>query len=141
MGVKSNCKDVVNQLQKVPALIEQQLLLQLDIVGNKAVSIVRATKNYQDQTGNLSASIGYGVVCRGKLVSSGGFGIGKGAEHGRQALLDCASLLKQDTGVIIVAGEEYAVYVERKGFVVLDVARVRMDNLLQEALQNIEIKL
>ena len=80
-----------------------------------AVERARASKTYQDQTGNLTASIGYGVIKSGQIISSGGFGGGEGGARGRAALeTHAAEIGRGKYGLIIVAGMEYASYVEKR---------------------------
>lgn len=142
MGIRHNCGAVVKQLQSLPQLLEQQLLSALNNAGREAVEIARATKNYQDQTGNLTASIGYGIVKDGQIISSGGFGGGEGGSQGRKALHQHATeVSKKELALVIVAGMDYAIYVERKGFMVLDGARLRLDNILEQELTKMKIEL
>ena len=87
---------------------------------------------YNDVTGRLTASIGWGVVVGGQIVREGGFGSGEGGNEGREALRRAAAEVNSDFPTLIaVAGMRYALYVELSGHVVLDGARMRMDDIVQ----------
>ena len=142
MGIKHNCGAAIKQLQSLPQFMEQQLLSALDNAGREAVEIARATKTFKDQSGNLSDSTGYGIVKKGQIVSSGGFGGGEGGSQGRKALKEhAAEVGKTEVALVVVAGMDYAIYVERKGFMVLDGARLRLDNILEQELAKMKIEL
>ncbi len=142
MGVTSNCKDVIKLLSVFPERIEENIVPLLEEAGMRAVERARASKTYQDQTGNLTSSIGYGVVKSGQVIQSGGFGDGEGGARGRAALEDhAAEIGKGKYGLIIVAGMEYASYVERTGHVVLDGARLNLDSIVNEVLSQMKITL
>lgn len=88
-------------------------------VGENVVKGIRNgdLSNWQDDSGNLRSSIGY-VVCRnGRIVKSSNFntvlnGV-EGSAKGRKLSEQLASTYSNyDFALIIVAGEEYAVYVE-----------------------------
>lgn len=87
--------------------------------GDKVVNGIRSGEmsNWNDVSGSLRSSVGY-VVCRkGRIVRSSDFdtvldgaeGSGKGRELSRKLANDYAYY---DFALIVVAGEEYAVYVE-----------------------------
>ncbi len=142
MGVKHNCKEVIKLLSAFPEKIERNLLPVLDQAGERAVEIAKASKTYKDQTGNLTASIGYGVVVGGQVVSSGGFGSGEGGDTGRAVLAERATAIgRGQYGLIIVAGMEYASYVERTGHVVLDGAKLSLEDIVNELLSQMHIVL
>lgn len=82
---------------------------------------------YQDQTNILRSSIGYVVYERGEKVTeyfatagSGLKGSGtEGIERGKQAANEAAREYPNDIVGVIVAGADYALYVESKGYDVL----------------------
>lgn len=142
MGVKSNCKDVVRLLSVFPERLERNIVPLLDKAGAIAVDKAKSSKTYKDQTGNLTASIGYGVVVGGQVVSSGGFGSGEGGSQGRATLQERAAAIgKGSYGLILVAGMKYATYVERSGHVVLDGAILNIDKIVNGVLSQINIDL
>ena len=69
------------------------------------------------------------------IISTGG---GEGGDEGRKALHDAAQMLSVYSPTLIVtAGMRYAFYVERKGYVVLDGARMRMDEIVQSLISTL----
>lgn len=78
-------------------------------------------RTYTDQTGNLTNSIGYVIVFDGKVEYMGGFvGNGdEGAEKGMQLADEIAKKDGKGISIIIVAGMNYAAYVEAKGYNVI----------------------
>jgi len=102
-------------------------------IGEQLCDEARATKTYTDQTGRLTASIGYGIVVNGSIVRTGGFGGGEGEAEGLATLQRAASEVSGNSPtLIIVAGMHYAIYVERKGFAVLDGARFKLPDIAEE---------
>jgi len=98
--------------------------------------------NWMDVSGSLRSSIG-GVVCsRGHIVKMFGFeavlnGSG-GADKGREMARSLAAEYSMyDNVLIIVAGEEYAVYVEAvDGKVVLSAAYLYIEKQMPALLRN-----
>lgn len=136
MGIVSTLQAMHTRLEKVKDTIYLAIPKALEKAGKEIVQDARDSKTYKDRTGNLTASMGYGVYQYGKECSIGGFGGGKGEEQGRIELEQRAKELSHlPFCLIIVAGMEYAVYVERCGYVVLDHARLMSDSIIQDALQ------
>lgn len=69
-----------------------------------------------DQSGNLRSSIGYVVVYNGRIVNTSGFtpvkGGADGAAEGRSLAEKLAKNYKRGYALIVVAGMNYAAYVE-----------------------------
>lgn len=129
--VESLARDVVERVRNIT--IEA-----LADAGERAVSLCKSSKTYKDDTGSLTASIGFGVVKDGNLVRVGGFGGGTGGSRG-MAFLDSVRGDVRD-GLIIVAGMEYALYVERKGYVVLDGGTLRVAQDIANYLRDVWLK-
>ena len=120
--------------------LDNKVLLALQTAGEHAVRIARSTKTYKDNTGNLSASIGYGIYYYGKNISTGGFGSGVGGQVGEKRLAEVASSHTDKPYVlIVVAGMHYALYVERSGYVVLDYADLQLDSIIREETNKINV--
>lgn len=102
---------ITNKMQNV----KQVLYTTLARVGELAVNEARANGSYMDRTGNLRSSIGYIVVDNGNVVNVGEFNVVKGGEQGARGGEEFArSLVNEISGIglIVVAGMNYAVYVE-----------------------------
>ena len=139
MGIAVNgLSELAAKLRAMPQKVEAQVIAIFSKAGKMAVDEARATKTYQDRTYALTASFGYGVVKDGIIVESGGFGSGEGGESGRAYLQELASDVS-GLGLIVVAGRDYAVYVERHGFVVLDGGTLGLESEIVEMLNEIDI--
>lgn len=94
--------------------------------GEQIVNKVRdgnKPKSYKDQTGNLRSSTGYILSYNGKVISKSSFASvlngGKGSKEGEGFARRLATQYDKGFVLIVVAGMEYAVYVEDKGYDVL----------------------
>jgi len=109
------------------AAIEEAMLPKLIQIGQRAVDIARkkmGAKPYQDQTGNLRSSTGFVVYLDGKEVhrdfklSTAGTdkftGLTIGQQHAEEEMRDA-----EGWGMILVAGMEYASWVENRGYDVI----------------------
>ena len=132
MGMSCDISGAVRLINSMPDRARMKAVDFLAAAGDRFCEVARATKTYNDVTGRLTASIGYGVVVGGQIVREGGFGSGEGGDEGRKSLYDAAQMLSNTSPTLIVtAGMRYALYVERSGHVVLDGARMRMDDIVQ----------
>ena len=125
--------DAFSALDNLSVMVQRAAPDFLVEVGERFCQEARATKTYRDVTGKLTASIGYGVVVNGTVTHIGGFGGGEGEAEGIATLKRAASEIdSENTTLVVVAGMHYAVYVERKGFVVLDGARFKFGEIAEE---------
>jgi hypothetical protein len=141
MGIKvTGIKEAKERLRLFKQQADEAVLRALDSTGQRLVEIALSTKQYQNRTGNLSASMGYGVYHNGNEYSTGGFGGGEGESRGREALEQVrAQYAHSKFALIVVAGMEYAAAVERKGYVVLDGALLRSDSVLADEMSKIKL--
>lgn len=89
-------------------------------IGLSAVNTIRQNHAYKDQTGCLTSSVGCAVVVEGEIMQISGFEAIKptgeqGAQEGRNYVQSLASQFPQGITLIVVAGMNYAAYVERRG--------------------------
>lgn len=104
--------------------VELELLRRLQYIGEHAVNEARQHHAYKDQTGNLTSSIGYAIFKDGKLWYISKFnqkynskkkksieGTLEGANYARSL----ASQYPQGITLVVVAGMNYAAYVESRG--------------------------
>jgi hypothetical protein len=129
MGIepKFNIDDLFNDLgRKINAILEgvieamQKTCLEIT---NKAKQL----DTYQDQTNNLRSSIGYVVYNNGEKVAehftqtgAGSQGTGTtGIAKGKKVAEEAAKEFPNDLVGVVVAGEDYALYVESKGYDVI----------------------
>lgn len=120
-----NLPDRVQQyLVACVAVTNEVVYKWLAFIGEQCVNRVRdrsAEESWNDQTGNLRSSIGYIIARDGQILTQGGFkptetksGNGaQGQKDGQTYATDLVSSLSRSRMVlIVVAGMEYAVYVE-----------------------------
>jgi hypothetical protein len=131
------------QKQIIPAVIEQ-----LEAVCIDTVAEARRLDTYTDRTGNLRSSIGFVIYHDGQKVKESFInkagpeakeGDGqKGADKG--ASIANAAAQSWPTGIVavIVAGMDYALFVESKGYDVITGTTKQLGQLLQERLQDIK---
>lgn len=114
----------------------------LDYVGLECVKEARIAGKYTDRTGNLRSSTGYAVVYNGRIVKQSNFEKVKqtateGAATGKKLIRQLASSYADGLVLILVAGMDYAVHVEARGYNVLnsaeDLARRLVPEMLREA--------
>lgn len=97
--------------------------------------------SWNDQSGALRSSIGCGVVCSGQIIKTFGFksvlNDQTGAVEGKAYLAKLAQQwARYACALIIVAGKEYAVYVEAiDGKVVLSSARLRAKHIMVDRIK------
>lgn len=105
-------------------------------IGEACVTEARVNGNYTDRTGNLRSSIGYVVAYLGSVVASSSFApvacATEGPDAGRALAEMVASQYPQGLVLVLVAGMDYAVYVQDKGYNVLDSAEILADKLVSQ---------
>lgn len=100
--------------------VEKATLFQLQYLGEQLVTYAKDQHNYTDRTGNLTNSIAYAVVKEGKIVSYGGENQpGEGADTALKVATDYAASVPNTFSLIVVAGMNYAAFVEAKGYNVI----------------------
>ena len=129
MGVepKFNLDDVFSDIGDkltavLDAVVEAMQKTCLEITSN-----AKQLNTYQDQTNNLRSSIGYVVYNNGVKIAedfsqSGAGTKGGGAtgiEKGKKVAEEAAKEFPNDIVGVVVAGENYALYVESKGYDVI----------------------
>ena len=130
-------KAIRAQIQDAVGKYRQLLIRQLFVVGEKCVNDARLLGSYQDQTGNLRGSVGYGVIDNGNILTVAGFhqvlNGTNGPQNGKEYL---DALLKENKvngpTLIVVAGMNYAKFVADRGYNVLDSAEILAEKLIRE---------
>lgn len=110
--------DVEAYLQDQLAKREKSIIETLNFVGIQCVNNAKdiSIGNYIDQTGNLRSSIGYAIIQNGVVVNQSRFEQVKdgkeGKKEGAELLSDLIGKNTQGIVLIVVAGMNYAAYVE-----------------------------
>ena len=128
--------------------INDALLMELQAIGEKVVNHARDLKppiSFTDQTGNLRSSIGYGIYINGKPITknfkdaSGPKGNkGQGRRKGEKFANSIARKLPKGISLVVVAGMEYAYYVEANNRDVLTSAERLAKELVPEMLKQLK---
>lgn len=146
MAIKRNFSDryISDYINAQIELKVQQMLETLMYIGNEVVTIARTSHKYKDQTGNLTSSIGYCVLRNGRSVSESMFEVvkngQKGADRGRNFLAELADKHSDGIALIVVAGMEYAVYVNAKGLDVLDSAELKANEMIKDFKRQLKLQ-
>ncbi len=135
--------EITQYLEKRIDELRGKIIEAFSYVGEQAVNEARSNHRYQNQTGNLASSIGYCVLDNGNVVSESSFEVVKDGKQGSQEGRNFLGRLKAEhqTGIalIVVAGMEYAVYVEAMNLNVLDSAEQLAERLLPQLLKKLKL--
>lgn len=113
-------KEIEDALRKKLADELDAIVDSLYEIGLSAVNTIRQNHAYKDQTGNLTSSVGCAVVVEGEIMQISGFEAIKptgaqGSQDGKAYIQSLASQFPTGITLIVVAGMNYAAYVERRG--------------------------
>lgn len=139
---------LVTPQSEIDAFIDQRLdkamqaiINTFSYVGESCIIEARNNGSYLDQTGNLRSSIGYAVVVDGRIVHKK---IGKQVKNGADGTSEAEAYLtrlasEHPSGIclIVVAGMNYAVYVEGRGYNVLTSAELLAGRLVPQMLEQL----
>lgn len=145
MPVKRTTTDaqISSYIEERTAAVRQACINNFIYVGEQAVREARQRGRYKDRTGNLRSSIGYCVADNGKIVRESSFDVvsggGEGSRDGAAFLHRLVSGHSSGIVLIIVAGMEYAAYVEAKNLNVLDSAEQLAERLLPKLFEKLKI--
>lgn len=138
-----NVADLMRGVNSEVQKMEQFILNELNYVGLEFVRNARSKADFTDRTGNLRSSIGYIILKNGKVVSENFEESGQGTDKvsGKSKGFEFAmEIAKSDLGflLIVVAGMEYAVFVESKGYDVITGSSMIAENDLQAVFAKLE---
>lgn len=135
--------EITQYLEKRIDELRGKIIEAFSYVGEQAVNEARSNHRYQNQTGNLKSSIGYCVLDNGNVVLESSFEVVKDGKQGSQDGRNYLHRLMAEhpTGIvlIVVAGMEYAAYVEAKNLNVLDSAEQLAEKLLPQVLKSLKL--
>ena len=112
--------EIDRQLEEYVEQAKYVIARRLCHIGEQVVNKMRMkhANDYTDRTGNLRSSTGYVVVMDGKIVEMSAFETVKqgadGSNQGKAFVKELASKFPTDTVLIVVAGMDYAYYVQNK---------------------------
>ena len=139
MGLRAKFKgDIDATFAAFLAEVERQIIESLCRIGEEAVTLAKLIppeRGFTDRTGNLRSSIGY-VVCKDgqpiNLAFEAVKGGHEGVHTGQRLAMEIAGKHPEGYTLIVVAGMNYAAYVESKGRDVLTSAETEAGKLLEK---------
>lgn len=125
IAIPDNIGNIIEkELRAFNERLELETLRRLQYIGHTAVNEARSNHAYKDQTGNLTSSIGYAIFKDGELWYISDFKERynskkkksiKGTLEGADFARSLAPEFPEGITLVVVAGMNYAAYVERKG--------------------------
>lgn len=120
MGIKvSGTTDLSSFFKAYMKIVSEEMTRVLSYLGEQCVRYARdrsQDESWIDHTGNLRSSVGYAVYDMGKKRIESEFPVIKqgseGSEEGRKMIRDLAKLYSDTYALVVVAGMNYAEYVE-----------------------------
>lgn len=151
MGVKAEFtkQDVRERFDAFLDMVEKKQIERLQRLGEMCLIEARTNKGYMMQTGALLSSTGYQIFVDGVAIHSQ-FDAASGAESNSAAkgvqsglsLADSIGKSTQGVCLVVVAGMNYASYVEAKGYNVLSsaehLAERELPKMLDKLISNIK---
>jgi hypothetical protein len=142
--VNNTPKSITQQVaDKMVQSIERAIVHRLKYIGEVCVNEARRAGSYQDQTGNLRSSIGYVITCDGKIISKSAFPVVKdgsdGQKEGKNYAEKLAAGFPRGYCLIVVAGMNYAYYVQRRGKNVLQTSELKAKSEVNKLLRQLGI--
>lgn len=146
MGIKPNFTraDVQKRLDAFVEMVRKKQITQLQRLGEMCLIEARNNKGYMMQTGALLSSTGYTIFVDGVALHSQ-FDAASGAESNAaqngikagQALAEKVGKETKGVALVVVAGMNYAAYVEAKGYNVLSSAEHLAQRELPQMLEKL----
>ena len=132
--------EVTTPIGEIQQYVEEQLALKVEVLINKlsyigegALRIAREKGSYTDRTGNLRNSTGYVIAVDGQITARAGFKSKN--EDGAAFAEELARTTDGKAVLVVCAGMNYATYVSRRGYDVLDSAELEAKALADKLLK------
>lgn len=145
LKAQHNFSDILKNHQVFLDNVNISLIEALNQTAQEITNLAKMTDTYTDRTNNLRSSIGYVLYKDGQKVAASfgkaGTGIEGNGSQGTAKGEDFADTVAQKYGsgyvVVLVAGMEYAAYVEAKNFDVITGATMQFDDVLKDNLETL----
>ena len=133
----------INELNKVKQQAPAMIIQAIETACVEVLQKARMLDTYKDQTHRLRSSLGYVIYKDGQQVASnfqsaGGEKGDEGVQIGQQRAAEAAAGIPGIVAVV-VAGADYASYVEAKGFDVLTGSALQLQQLFEAELRNLNL--
>lgn len=141
---KFNLDAIFQELEvRLHPIIIQAVTEAFEMACLEVVKQAKSLDTYQDQTNQLRSSIGYQIYNQGVLVTDyfqadgkgDGSGSSQGVARGKMVAAEAAREYSNDVVGVIVAGADYALYVESKGYDVISGPASRLTEIASKYLQ------
>lgn len=134
--------DVRKKLEGAKQKMGNVIVLRFQRIGETFIANARSNDTYKDQTGNLRSSIGYVILKDGEQIFGAFPGrTGEGKARAAKTVDEAKAKAPRGFVLIVVAGMEYALYVEAMGYDVLTASGQIAGNDLKKAVEQISKKL
>lgn len=143
MGIKyvSGYNLIPEAVREFQERVENATVYNFSYMGEKLAKYAKEMHSYTDRTGNLTNSIGYAVVKGGKIINTGGMmGSSEAKAASLQVLQEMMDRINHQFALIIIAGMEYASYVEAKGYNVIMPAELKAKAEMPAVIQKIKLE-
>lgn len=152
MGIKPNftVEDVRKRYDNFLQVVQEKQIQRLQKLGEMCITDARINKGYMMQTGALTSSTGYEIFVDGVALHSR-FDAASGAESSAaqtgittgRAMAEKVGKETKGVALVVVAGMNYAAYVEAKGYNVLSsaehLAQRELPRLLDKLISQIKL--
>ncbi len=108
--------DINNFIKRKIAIVEDVIKDQLIDVAEQFVANARSVNTYTDRTRNLRGSIGYTLAKDGHEIFGNYEGTTTGQSVAKRLVISISQKFPRGFVLVVVAGMEYAVFVEAKGY-------------------------
>lgn len=119
--------DIKKRFEKAIQVIVKRQIKLMQLLGEQCVNEARTNKTYTVQTGNLSGSTGYKVFVDGVAVHEDFIPVNgnmEGVKVGQNLAEKVGAKYKNGVCLVVVAGMNYAIHLEAKGYNVLTSAEL-----------------
>lgn len=136
-----NLNDVLNHFEQQVDQMQDEMVMALQAACVSTVAAARSLNTYKDRTGNLRSSIGYVLYRDGMRVGESfeakpaGESGAEGVDTARRVAETVSTENQGQLVAVLVAGMDYAVYVESRGFDVISGPMQQFTSLFEEYLK------
>jgi len=142
---KFNMPDIDALIERKKQAFHDAVVYRLNYLGFECYKIAREKGRYENWTGNLRSSTGYGILHDGVIIVESGFekveakepSTEDGIKKGKDLIKDISSQYPVGYVLIVVAGMEYALSVESKGYDVLTSAELYAKDEIKDILKKV----
>ena len=133
----------IKELQAVKQAVPAMVIQAIEVACIQVIQKARTLDTYKDQTHKLRSSLGYVIFNNGQQVTSNFQSTGgeKGTEGMTEGQQKAIAEAQAHEGIVavLVAGADYASYVEAKGYDVLTGSALELEQLFRAELQNLSL--